>query len=238
MTYKEIYDIAVPERKRKEERFNIWTAYALRPFSILLTAPLVNTKVTPTQVTAVSCIFSIIGFFLLSLNLGFLWCIAGWATFYMWAILDCMDGNLARCNNQCSPMGDLWDTMGGYATMVLMYFGAGIAAFFDTNAVEMCDAYLYLIFGGATAIFSIFPRLVMHKKKSSNFGQESVKAVSDKNTFGLSKILAMNLVSPTGLLQVALLVAIIFHLLNLFIIGYMIVNFAIMCQSLRGLLKE
>lgn len=238
MTYKEIYDIAVPERKRKEERFNLWTAYALRPFSIIFTAPLINTKVAPTTVTAWSCIFSIIGFFLMALNLGYWWCIAGWFAFYIWAILDCIDGNLARCTNQCSPMGDLWDTMGGYATMVLMYFGSGIAAFFDNNLIDLCDSYLYLIFGGATAIFSIFPRLVLHKKKSSNFADNSVKNISDKNKFGLSKILVMNLISPTGLLQLALLAAIVFHLLNVFIVGYMIVNFAMMCVSLHSLLKE
>ena len=45
MTYKEIYDIAVPERKRKEERWNLFAGHIGRPLSVLMTVPLTKTQV-------------------------------------------------------------------------------------------------------------------------------------------------------------------------------------------------
>ena len=48
MTYKEIYDIAMPSGKRKEERMNLWVTIAVRPLSIYLTKPFIDRKVKPT----------------------------------------------------------------------------------------------------------------------------------------------------------------------------------------------
>ncbi|MGN0086610.1 MAG: CDP-alcohol phosphatidyltransferase family protein [Alloprevotella sp.] len=238
MTYKEIYDIAMPARKRKEERWNIWVTIAVRPLSILLTVPLTNTKVKPTTITKWSVLANLIGFFMVAFAQNLTMSIIGWLFFFIWAILDGVDGNLARSTNQCSPMGDLWDTMGGYAAMVLIYFSAGIAAYFDDGVFVLFDKYWSLILGGATAVLSIFPRLVMHKKKSSNMEDKSVRAISDKQNFSISKIAAMNLVSPSGFMQVLFLIAILFHILNTFTIFYFIVNLGIMIMSLRSLLKE
>lgn len=237
MTFKEIYDIAVPVAKRKEEKFNVWVTIAVRPLSVLVTKPFLGSKVKPTQITAFSLLCSLAGFFVLSFTHTMPLKILGWFLFFAWAILDGVDGNYARCSNQCSQLGDLWDTTGGYAAMVLMYFACGIVAFYDTNIVKPVEPYWYLILGGATAIFSIFPRLVMHKKKSYGNSSDAVKELSDKKSFGLSQIVAMNIVSPSGFMQVILLVCIILHITNLFIGLYFIVNLGIMAMSLYKLLR-
>lgn len=238
MTIKEIYDIAVPMTKRKEEKFNIWVTVAVRPLSVLATKPFLNTKIKPTQITAVSMLCSLIGFFLLSFSHPMSMKVLGWLFFFAWAVLDGVDGNYARCSNQCSQLGDLWDTTGGYAAMVLMYFTSGIIAFYDTNYVNPVEPYWYLMIGGATAIFSVFPRLVMHKKKSYGNSSDAVKELSDKNSFGVSKIIAMNLVSPSGFMQVILLLCIVMHISNIFIVFYFVVNLGIMSLSLYKLLKN
>lgn len=238
MTYKEIYDIAMPEKKRKEERWNVWVTISVRPLSILCTIPFTRTKVKPTTITKWSVIANLLGFFLVAFAQSMTLKLVGWLFFFVWAVLDGVDGNLARSTNQCSSMGDLWDTTGGYAAMVLIYFSAGIAAFYDNSLYSFCDVYWMIILGGATAVISIFPRLVMHKKKSSNIDDESVKANSDKQNFSLSKIAAMNIVSPSGFMQVIFLLSIVFHVLNFFSVFYFAVNMGIMAMSLRGLLKE
>lgn len=238
MNFKEIYNIAVPVAKRKEEKYNIWVTIAVRPLSVLTTKPLLGTEIKPTQITALSILCSLAGFFILSFNHAMPLKIFGWFLFFTWAVLDGVDGNYARCTNQCSQLGDLWDTTGGYAAMVLMYLSCGIVAFYDTNFISFCDPYVFIILGGATAIFSIFPRLVMHKKKSYGVGSDSIKSLSDKKTFGLSEIVAMNLVSPSGFMQVILLVCIILHITNVFICLYFAANFVIMSLSLKKLLKH
>lgn len=237
MTFKEIYDIAVPVAKRKEERFNVWVTVAVRPLSVLVTKPFLGSNVKPTQITAFSLICSLAGFFVLSFAHVMPLKILGWILFFSWAVLDGVDGNYARCTNQCSQLGDLWDTTGGYAAMILMYFACGIVAFYDSNLVSPVEPYWYLIFGGATAIFSVFPRLVMHKKKSYGSSSDAVKELSDKKSFSLSQIVAMNLVSPSGFMQVILLVCILLHITNFFIASYFIVNLGIMILSLYKLLR-
>lgn len=238
MTFQEVYDRVMPEKKRKEERFNIFAHWIGRPISILMTLPLINSKVKPTTVTKWSIAFATVGFALVAFGPNMLIKVLGWLCFLMWNLLDGVDGNIARCTNQCSQMGDLWDTTAGYAAIVFTYFAAGIAGYYDNNTIALCDSHWLLILGGATAVISIFPRLVMHKKKSSNIDDTGVKALSDKQNFGLKNIIAMNFISPSGFMQVIFLICIVCHFLNIFVVFYFFVNSAIMLLSLYKLLKE
>ena len=238
MTFSEVYSKVMPEKKRKEERFNIFAHWIGRPISILMTLPLIKTNIKPTTVTKYSVIASIIGFFFVAFGNTIPIKTIGWLFFFLWNLLDGVDGNLARCTDQCSPLGDLWDTTAGYVAMVLTYYSVGIAAYYDNSKFVFFEPYWYLIFGGATAIASIFPRLVMHKKKSSNANSEAIKALSNKEQFGIKNIIAMNLISPSGFMQVIFLICILSHMLNMFIIAYLVINFAIMILSVHSLMKE
>ena len=238
MTYKEIYDLAMPKAKREQEKMNIWVYLAVRPLSIFATMPFINTNVKPTTITKWSVWCSIIAFALYSFDASMSMKIAGWVFFFIWAVLDGVDGNLARCVNKCSAFGELWDATGGYAAMVLMYFSAGMAAFYDNNLWDFCENYWLLILGGATALFSIFPRLIMHKRKNTGIEDKKTENISNKSKFGLKQIIALNFVSASGFLQVILLAATITHTLNIFIAVYFIINLVIMLLGLRSLLKQ
>lgn len=237
MDFKKAYDICMPEAKRKKEKYNIWVAYCVRPLSVLCTIPFVSTKIKPSTVTFWSIIASLIGFLLIAADYGLCCRVIGWLFFFIWAILDGVDGNLARCQGTSSSLGELWDATGGYAAMILIYFSAGIAAFYDSNLYDFCNKELLLIFGGATALFSIFPRLIMHKKKSSGVSDSSISKLQDKTSFNLFQIIAMNFISVSGFMQVIFLLCIVCHTLNFFIFIYMLINGIIMLKSLNSLLK-
>lgn len=237
MKYKEVYDIAMPIEKRNEERYNIW-ASVIRPLTILLTIPFIKRKVKPLTITAWSILSCLIGGFLVAFGKSLYVRLFGWFFIFIWSVLDNIDGNLARCTKQCSDIGDLWDTTGGYAAMVLIYYSAGTASFFSKNTVYLADNYWFLLLGGLTAIFSIFPRLVLQKKKTYGVKSGAVDSLSDKHRFGLMQILAMNLVSPSGLMQIIFLICIGFRLLNIFVVFYFVINLGIMSISLKKLLRE
>ena len=237
MKLSEIYKIAVPEKKRKEERYNFWVAWVLRPASIIITALFINKKIKPITITKFSVLFLLIGSALVSFGNGMVVRLVGWLFFFLWAIFDCVDGNLARCNKMMSSLGDLWDTMGGYMAMALTYFAVSIAAFYDNNLVTLFENYWYLILGGFSAIMSIFPRIILQKKKASLGKSEAVNELADKESFNFSKIVALNVISPTGFLQMVFLLCIVFHLLNIFTIVYFVVNLFVMLLSLRKLLR-
>ena len=238
MKVKELYEIAVSPNKRQADKKNIWLYYVVRPLSIWVTLLLLNTKISPTAITKLSVVSSVIAFFLMTMGHNYMACkIIGWILFFVWAVLDCVDGNLARARNQCSEDGELWDALGGYATMILIYYAASIVSFFDDNIVPLCENYWMLIFGTAIVVFSLFPRLIMHKKQCIYGDANAVVELSDKKNYGLVKTFAMNLISVIGLLQVFFFCGILFHCLNIFIVFYCVVNFLMMVLSLHKVLK-
>lgn len=237
MKFKEVFDTCVPKAKREKERWNVFAAYIGRPISVLLTVPLIETKVKPSTITLLSIIAALIGFSMFATGEGLQYYIIGWFFFFIWNILDGVDGNLARCQRTCSPLGELWDATGGYVAMVLTYLSVSIAAFYDDNIYQLCEPHHYLIMGGLTAVLSIFPRLILHKRKNLNMSQDSVNELQDKKNFGFVQIVSMNLISVSGFMQVLFLVCILTHTLNLFICFYLVINLLTCLLSLRKLLK-
>lgn len=237
MTLKEIYNVCVPPAKAKTDKLIPWLYFVVRPLSILFTKPILKTSITPVQVTFVSMLATLVGFALLGFGQSVEMRIYGWIGFFVWAVLDCVDGNVARCKGLASERGALWDATGGYMALSLIFFAVGIAAYYDNNIVECLDKHLYIVLGGLTSLMSLFPRLVMQKKKAGENGAEAVKTVGDKASFSLPKIIALNLESAIGLMQVVVLLGIIFHFLNIFIACYFILNLIIMVYSLYTLLK-
>ncbi len=238
MTYKEIFTLAVPKEKRDEDKFAFVSTYLSRPISIFITKPLLKTDIRATSVTKLSVFFLLVAFFLLVLGDSITIHLAGWIFLFLWAILDHVDGNIARIKNDCSLLGDLWDTMGGYLAMIVMYFAAGILAFRGHITTNFFDLPIYLILGGATSLFSIFPRLMMHKKKSSVKEAKIVNELTDKKNFNLPKIFVLNLLAPTDGLLFIFLISLLLNLFDYFFGLYFILNLLVMIIALRGILRE
>ena len=237
MNLKYLYYQCVTSEKKRTDRLIPWLYYVIRPLSIVVTKPLLSTSITPVAVTLVSMVATLVGFVLVGFGQGTLVRCIGWFSFFIWAVLDCVDGNIARCKGLASERGALWDATGGYMALSLIFFAAGIGAYYDENMMEFCDKALYIAIGGLASLMSLLPRLVMQKKKTSTNGQEAVKVVGDKKSFSLPKIVALNIESAIGFMQMVLLAAIIFHFLNVFVLFYMAFNFAIMVYSLYILLR-
>ena len=237
MNLKELYHQCVTLEKQKTDRIIPWLYYVIRPLSIAITKPLLWTSVTPVAVTLVSMMATVAGFALVGFGQNVSYRVIGWLGFFVWAVLDCVDGNIARCKGLASDRGALWDATGGYMALSLIFFASGIAAYYDHSIIEICDNALYIVFGGMASLLSLFPRLIMQKKKALEPGAEAVKAVGDKNSFNLSKIIALNIESAIGFMQVVLLLAIIFHFLNLFALFYMLFNLLMTVYSLYQLLR-
>ncbi len=238
MTYKEVFTKAVPQDKRDEDKFALVSTNISRPLSILITIPLLKTDIKATTVTKISVFSLFVGFFVLVFSDSLLQSLLGWSFFFVWAVLDHVDGNIARYKNECSLLGDLWDTMGGYLAMILMYFSAGILAYNEIYLFNYLEPHHYLILGSATALLSIFPRLMMHKKKSALVGKLVGQEFTDKKNFSVPKIIMMNFVAPTDGLLLLFLISIIFSINYIFVLFYFIINLLVSLIALRGILKE
>lgn len=135
-------------------------------------------------------------------------------------------------------MGSVYDAMSGYIAMILSFFAWGIASAHNEGILQdviKIPSEIYIILGALSGIFVIFPRFIMHKAITTLWDAESMASVKDKSEYGKIKILALNLTSITGFVQVFMLAAVLFHMLDLFTIGYFILNLLVMLISLRSI---
>ena len=113
--------------------------------------------------------------------------------------------------------------MSGYVAMVLSFFAWGIAAAHNPGYFQSVVAFpddFYIILGGLSGVFVIFPRLIMHKAITTLGNQNSMDVVKDKSSYSMIKIIALNLTSVSGFVQV-----------------YFVCNFLVMLVSLRSIYK-
>ncbi|MCM1235058.1 MAG: CDP-alcohol phosphatidyltransferase family protein [Ruminococcus flavefaciens] len=236
ISVKDIEKETMSEEKRKEAHNNIFAFYIGRPLSYYLTIPFLYINISPNAITFISIILLVIGYFFFQFGNTKIAFLIGWLFFFLWNLFDGIDGNVARYKKAFSKNGDLWDTTAGYFAMVVTYMSAAVSAYKMSNII-IFKPYVYLIMGGWTAVLSIFPRLVLHKKKSSQGDVAGVKELSDKNSFSIIKIIALNIISVTSFLQVIWLICIIFNVVNCFVVFYFIVNLLVALGSLYKLLK-
>ena len=62
-----------------------------------------------------------------------------------------------------------------------------------------------------------------------------MKTVKDKSEYGFVKLIALNLTSIAGFVQVLMLIAVLFYIMDLFTIGYFVLNFMVMVVSLKSI---
>jgi len=121
-----------------------------RKVSVYVTWLLLHTGISANQVTLLS----------LAVMLGGLACIAAGTTALLAAgacllllgyILDCCDGEIARCRNQASLRGEYLDALAHATTIPAMFLAAGLGQELRTGATDA------LWFGAAAAIAAMNP---------------------------------------------------------------------------------
>lgn len=241
ITPKDIERASMTPEKRKNAKNDWFAFYIGRPLSYLLTVPFAQLNVSPNAVSILSIVPVLIGFVLMTIGTDKLILCTGWLMFFLWNLLDGVDGNLARYQKRASKLGDVYDAMSGYAAMALTFLAWGAAAahhggIFDGFTTVPDE--IYLILGALSSIFILFPRLIMHKTITTFEGTEKVAAVKNKSQFGILKIIALNITSVAGLVQVFMIVSILWDMLDLFTVVYFFINTAIMICSLWTILRR
>ncbi|WP_371488611.1 CDP-alcohol phosphatidyltransferase family protein [Gemella sanguinis] len=221
--------------KRKEAKKDIFAFYIGRPLSYVLTIPFLKTNITPNQISLLSIIPLIIGTFIFCMTPNIYLLIIGWLCFFLWNLLDGVDGNIARYKEISSPMGSVVDAMAGYAAMFLSYLGMGVVAGNYDNTF-LFQPKNYIVFGALSGVFVLFPRLVMHKAINTVKNEKSEHFKGRKN-FGLKEMIALNITSITGFAQLFMLVAIVLKISDLFTIGYFIINLVIMILTIKKIIQ-
>lgn len=241
ITPKQIELEAMPPEKRESAKNDYFAFYVGRPITYWLTVPFLYTSLTPNTITIISIIPLIIGFFLSYFATTITMFVVVWCLFFLWALLDGVDGNVARYRKQFSKLGSVYDALGGYIAMVLAPFACGIMAAHNPgyfNLLVPIPLDIYTVLGALSGICLILPRLIMHKMINT-IGQDSNAAsMAQKNNFGFIKLLALNLTSITGFAQLLMLIAAITNILDIYTVFYFLINFSAMLMSLFSMFRN
>ena len=240
ITIKDIADKSMTPEKRAMAKNDLFAFYIGRPLSYVLTIPFLYTNIRPDTISMISIVPAIFGFLAACAARTKAGMTAAWIMFFLWNLLDGVDGNVARYKKQYSPLGSVYDAMAGYIASALMFFAAGImAAHCEGPLVKngLVTPEALIICGGLIAIVDLLPRLVMHKAVTTLMDKEAVKGVMDKADYGIVKTIALNLRSCAGGAQVLLLAAILLNITDLYTVCYLLFNTAVMVLSLKSVFK-
>lgn len=235
ITPKDIENKTMTEAKRREAKNSYFAFYIGRPLTYILTIPFLYTNISPNFVTLISVLCAIAGFICLSLAQDVSFRLIGLLLFFLWSMGDGIDGNIARYKNLKSENGDLLDTLGGYLSLCLIMLSMGYTSYYDSVIIS---PFLPVILGGISAVSTLIPRLLMHRKLARNGSGASGSELKDKESYSFFKIIVLNVCDPAGFQLIIMLIAILFHLTSLFTIVYCALNLLIMIYSIYGLLEK
>ncbi len=239
ITPAEIAKKSMSVEKKSSAKNDVFAFYVGRNISYILTIPFLYTNISPNTISLISIIPLVIGFVLMYIGITRGVLLTGWMFFFLWNLLDGVDGNVARYKKQFSKMGSVYDAMSGYLSMVLSFFGWGVAAAHNPGFVQSILQFpldIYIVLGALSGVFVVFPRLIMHKAITTIGDETALNKVKNKSSYGLAKLVALNMTSVTGFCQVLMLIAILIKAFDLFTIVYFFLNLLICLVSLRSIL--
>ena len=241
ITVKDIAEKSMTSDKKASAQSDLFAFYVIRPISYVASVPFMYTNISPNMISLISIIPVMIGFVLSWFTHSKSEMLVSWFMFFIWDVLDSVDGNVARYKHQLSKLGSVYDAMSGYLEAAFVFFSAGIMAAHSTGPLVragLITPEILVILGGVTAVMNMYPRLVMHKTVTTLMDKGQVRGVSEKKEYGIVKIIALNLKSCAGGALVLFLLAILFNWLDLYTVFYLLFNVAVMFATLRSILKE
>lgn len=212
-----------PEETRTIEKNNLFGCFVLRRISFYLTWLFVRLGISANEVTGISILMGCIGCILLAFG-SYTSMITGALILNIWALLEFVDGNVARATHSCSNYGAFIDDLNAYTVSVLFFISVGVGAFhhpdLSLNSIAInIDNGVFLFLGGWASIFYIFPRFIGNlflKLFPEGESEVGSRLRSDVLSSTLYKI-NYNINNITGLVMPVLLLATIFRFLSLFI---------------------
>lgn len=186
--FRDIVDSMPREKLRSDP---LWSRVVLRPLSFLLTYPLAKIGVRANHVSYASVLIVFAGFFLMT-RPGRAPMIAGSILYNLFALLDCVDGNLARIAGKPNRYGEWADSLGGYTASYTAVLAMGVAAGGSVDLVVVASL-------GAGA--NLLARLVHHKFTLLGSGVDEVPRIS------VPRVLEANL-GITGLMMPLMLMSV------------------------------
>ena len=186
---------SLPLEKRKLD--SLWINIFLRPVSFPVSWLLLRFRLAPSAVSYIAALVCIAGGILFSLPNDFYLIGIGAILFNVFAILDCVDGNMARVTGKAGPWGGWADAVSGFIAYTSVFFGTGMWVFWKT------DYWPVLVIVGLTSSANLLTRVAYQMYKNI-VGESAHSSVS------FERMLANN----TGITGFLMPIVLVFHYID------------------------
>ena len=230
-SYKQILD-SLPLKKNSNSSW--WVKLWVRKASFFFTFIFINLGFSPNGVSIISIFVTLLAcaFFMVP----FKWAIiAAVVLINFWLVLDCVDGNIARCRKVKTVYGEFVDDIGGYFTVAFVYLAIGVTSYnFGGFLFEKNNMWM-IILGGVSSVCDILARLIHkdyehftdktlteeeRKEKNSHESYE----VTDKKSLSYIRRRVGKEVGISGLFMLLTIICAIFNAYDLMTIFYFMFN--------------
>ena len=210
---------------KKNSKSSLWVKLIVRKLSFLFTYVFINLGFSPWAVSVLSAVVAVVGsVFLMLPNYAF--AVIGMILIQIWLILDCVDGNIARCKKQSSELGLFIDALSGYYVSAFVYLGTGVAAYHFSPFENL--RLLFLLLGAVSSISGILSRLIHQKytytilmlENGSHKLLTPEEEVETKKSFQYLRSRIDKEIGISGLFMPFLIIAAIFNLFDAITVFY------------------
>ena len=211
----------LPSWKRKKDP--VLSKVIYRPLSFVFASICAKAGISANTVSYASVLVAIAGSCMFLFESYYLH-IVGAVLFNVWLLMDCIDGNLARCVRK-QPFGEFADSMSSYILVGTMGAPMGIAAYYDGGLVIPAGSMWLILLGAIASSSDSLMRLIYQKYKNIERKMADMGVVevgydlrNDTNQVGSFRVRVENELGIGGILPFAILAGTIFRALDIVVI--------------------
>lgn len=226
---------------KKNSNSSWWVKLWVRKVSFLFTYIFINMGFSPNGVSVLSILFVLASCICYSISTP-VSILTGVILINFWLVLDCVDGNIARCRKTRTYYGEFVDDIGGYYTVAFIYISLGLCAY-NTGGVLLDVANKWiLVAGGVACICDILARLI--NKDYENFScnrPDYIKQTyltEDKNSLSYYRRRIGKELGVSGAFMPMTILCAIFNAYDIMVLFYLFFNgFALFSTSVLYIYK-
>lgn len=216
----------LPEWKRKKDPF--LSQFFYRPISFVTSSIFASLGCSANTVSYLTIIvsFAASAFYFFDSHTMHIW---GAIMVNLWLLLDCTDGNIARCVKK-QPFGVFADATACYTLIAFIYPAMGYAVYLDGGYFFEAGSILIVILGSLVSCSDLLLRLVFHKFREGEIELNKVRNVKDnwldeykphKQSIKARLIAAVN---PGGYQPVFILLGTLFYFLDIVLLFCLVID--------------
>lgn len=208
----------LPEWKRKKDPITSRLFY--RPISFLFSALFASIGLTANAVSLISLLVGLVACSAFALQMP----VIGAVLVNLWLVLDCADGNIARCV-RAEKYGEFVDAVSGYILLGLLFPCIGLCTYFTGGLLFSQGDPALVFLGSLASSFDILSRLAYQKYQVVGFGM-GVNNHADQNPENVTGVHSLRIKIDANLSLGGILPAVMFVFA---LVGWLDIGICVWC---------